>query len=83
MKTLVLGFTCLIMTMSGVPSTVGSSGKMSLCKKWCVDHERPVGAKCKRVKAVVKDKKDTVKDVKKTPKNKSNAETLAQDKLWG
>ena len=44
--------------------------------------ERPVGAKCERNKPTTKDeKKDPVKDVKKTPKTKSVNETSSQDKM--
>ena len=68
-------------TISG-PSVSGNVGNISFCKKCTVEHERPVGAKCERSRSVMKDeKKDPVKEVKKTPKTKPANETSSQDKM--
>ena len=68
-------------TVSG-PNVAANVGTVSLCKKCGIEHERPVWVKCERNKPTTKDeKKDPVKDVKKTLKNKSVNETSSQDKM--
>ena len=71
----------MMATTSG-PSATANAANISFCKKCALDHERPVGTKCERSKTIVRDeKKDPVKDVKKTPKNKLGNETSSQDKM--
>ena len=71
----------MMATTSG-PSATANVANISFCKKCALYHERPVGTKCERSKTIARDeKKDPVKDVKKTPKNKLGNETSSQDKM--
>ena len=50
--------------------TIERLGNVSLCKKCVVEQKHLVGNRCEKVTALDKgEKKDTMKDIKKTPKN--------------
>ena len=52
-----------------------------LCKKYWIDHERPVGSKCEKVKVSKEEKRDTSKEVvRKTPHGKGG-DVASQEKV--